>query len=562
MSASDADVFLAGAQHCLWDPRVAEALASRMEERFETKMMYSESIGKVWLPNNFPKLKHIDIQRLTRVRTGNAIIDGNTAHNIRVLTGESDVAPEAGVLTDPRVLPNDTYTRDDVISLAREFHVPRLADWLGERLNCDVAIELRESPNVLTLIHLAIQNGPTTCAFLRSVNQSLLIFAAVPEEQWSDHPSDPCDVKQAFPWFLAGGQCLAVCDYKTGKQCARMAVQNQTFCKWHEAVQVTMHVRSTKRSARDILPDEYNNRSLNLETYSQTKRFVSGMTFAANPSAKPNVGFYLPVLRYEGLYHRYDPSYCGKFYFYEPESHLHLYLGNSRCFGSKVHAFIELSMARWPNTPPRYEMVSRVEGYVLALHKMRSMGFNSFPKTELRYILDIILKSNHVKSSGIGSCDTLKLSKNPTAFWDEFILSRYWSVYLSQDDLPPFVEGLPVMFPTDNPRNIAVAIGEFDSLDQPICELARELHIDTIIFQREIGSHDCVTEILDTRVEYKQHLYDLGPMVQMTHVHRYPKIWFPRDDSLVYLGPNAPRAEISSHVTELFPNLFPPTPFH
>ncbi len=546
----------------LWDPRVADLLANKPQDLdFENRV--TRNLSHVWLPTNFPRLSTRAQRAVLAKGSANSddpLVNTMFQHNVRVIAGTPDDPPQAFMITDPRVEPNDAYTRDDVLELAQDFYIPKLFAWLGN-VTCDEAFSLKGSPNVLAFIQLAIANGPTPAckAFLEAVSQDLLIFAAVPEEMWSDHPSDPCDVKHAFPWFVTH-QCLAICDYRANRQCPRMAMKDSTFCAWHGRAQVTMHIRPMKRSASDIRPDQYSNRSLNLETYSGTKRFVSGMTFASQPHTRPKVGFYLPVLRYEGLYHAYDPRYCGKFYFYEPESHLHLYLGNSRCFGSKVHAFVALSMERWPKGPPRHEVWGDVK-----VHEMRSMGFNTFLTHDLEPLFDIIIRSPHVHEAQITECDTYTKGSNPdnTKFWDDFILSRYWSVYLSESDVPKTVEGLPVMFPTDNPGNWAVTIGEFDTLDQPICDLAQKLNIDTVIFQHEIGSHDCVSEILDTRADYKDHLYDLGKIVEMAPQgpRKYPKIWFPRDDHLVYVGPNAVRAEMTTHVTELFPSLFPPVYF-
>jgi len=52
--------------------------------------------------------------------------------------------------------------------------------------------------------------------------------------------------------------------------------------------------------------------------------------------------FYLPVHRIENLYYDKNPfiTFCGKFYFYEPDSTLFLNLGNTRFFGSKWHALL------------------------------------------------------------------------------------------------------------------------------------------------------------------------------------------------------------------------------
>ena len=42
-------------------------------------------------------------------------------------------------------------------------------------------------------------------------------------------------------------------------------------------------------------------------------------------------------------------------------------------------------------------------------------------------------------------------------------------------------------------------IGQLDIFDQPLCNLAQLLKVDTLILQHEVGSNGALTEILDAR---------------------------------------------------------------
>lgn len=88
----------------------------------------------------------------------------------------------------------------------------------------------------------------------------------------------------------------------------------------------------------------YHNKKVVMFRYKHTKRPVASMPFVT-PQGPP--GYYLPVVRYEGLYHdKPDPaeSYCGTFYYYEPESNFYIYLGNCLVAATKYHAMRTLEM--------------------------------------------------------------------------------------------------------------------------------------------------------------------------------------------------------------------------
>jgi hypothetical protein len=100
---------------------------------------------------------------------------------------------------------------------------------------------------------------------------------------------------------------------------------------------------------------------------------------------------------------------------------------------------------------------------------------------------------------------------------------------------------LPVFYPTDDadhlPKGLGIAI--FDTLDQPICAMAKLLGFDTIVLQHEIGHHDCVTEIMHTG-DYRAALFrvdaiqsTMPPQKNVVQSLKHAKIWFPQEQGIV-----------------------------
>jgi hypothetical protein len=75
-----------------------------------------------------------------------------------------------------------------------------------------------------------------------------------------------------------------------------------------------------------------------------TKRPITGLHQVLSSNPKSSGPFYLPVVRYPGLYYKKSSTkYCGTFYYVEPQSRVLLNLGaNVVIFGSKVEAGIRL----------------------------------------------------------------------------------------------------------------------------------------------------------------------------------------------------------------------------
>lgn len=93
------------------------------------------------------------------------------------------------------------------------------------------------------------------------------------------------------------------------------------------------------------------------------------------------------------------------------------------------------------------------------------------------------------------------------------------------------IVGTTSLYPTDpspywNEKNMPA--GFYDNLDQPLCQFAQFLGVDTLLFQHEMGEKRAVSEILDTRPRSEDYLYKaIGRTTPWWEVSpRYPTIWF------------------------------------
>ncbi len=121
-------------------------------------------------------------------------------------------------------------------------------------------------------------------------------------------------------------------------------------------------------------------------------------------------------------------------------------------------------------------------------------------------------------------------------FFDKWIQYHFYK--LNEQDIEEEEEYntcIPVFYPTDLLQGLqsGQGVGDFDFLDQDICRLAKNLGFNTIVFQHEIGSYDCVTEILHTG-DYQNNIYRIdGIKTKTTNKTKYPKIWFPGQNGIV-----------------------------
>jgi hypothetical protein len=241
-----------------------------------------------------------------------------------------------------------------------------------------------------------------------------------------------------------------------------------------------------------------------------TKRPITLMRELRTNTDKSYKGKFFPVIRYSGLYYSNNPTeqkFCGKFYYYEPESMIFLYLGNYRIFGSKVSAYLEL----------------------LKL----SNEANVSKKEIINNILDIP-GINYLKRAKKLPINT---SEYNNTFFEEYLKPYYYTLLRNEDDIEYFPKiETTSLYPIDsskywNKKNMSPGLHDF--LDQPLCNLARELNIDTIILQHEIGEFRAVSEILDMRENTYDYLVKMQAEREENIENRcwnpdikYTTIWF------------------------------------
>ncbi len=371
---------------------------------------------------------------------------------------------------------------------------------------------------------------------------------------WSDS-SDLVCVNQTFDSnFLPQWRCLAFLNAQK-LQCSRFALYHQSFCLQHQ-MQMTGKPMSSYNSKRyyestsefDVDPDEYEsnpNEDKKNTRYALTKRITNPMELLA-PYSKRQFsvqhlpkGFYLPVIRYEGIFFDVDDKkkYCGKFFFYEPESNIYLRLGNSCIFASKLHAYFILANL----TQPKPELSDDF----LTYHS--SQGFFKFNTSRLQ-CLDFG-RYNHGKlqellakkfwGTFLACLRSFKTSYEKFRFYDSWIQYHFCTVFKSLDEAKQhefFNTCIPLLYPTDLLVGMqsGKGVGDLDFLDQPICKMARYLKLDTVILQHEIGGHDCVTEILHTN-DYEANLFRVSGVLtkNLSHNSKYAKLWFPNDNGIM-----------------------------
>lgn len=201
--------------------------------------------------------------------------------------------------------------------------------------------------------------------------------------------------------------------------------------------------------------------------YFQSRRPKTDMSMFKTAQAKilkevpVERGSYFPVTRYAAevsgsLFYRKDTkkSYCGTFYYLEPESHCFIYFKNPLVVRNKLEAF----------------------------HQVYEGNLDSF---------DVRFK------------DQLKTAKELLPPWE------YSDLYLYPKDTGAKVSSI-VQQDRDFYGAFALRLYALeDFLDQPICEYGRKKGHDGIILTHMVGSRQIVGEVLDTRPreESLQNLY-------------------------------------------------------
>lgn len=357
-------------------------------------------------------------------------------------------------------------------------------------------------------------------------------------------------------------RCLALCK-STHRQCNRRHQEDDDYCLQHMASAADQTFVKTF--------DLYDVDQIGIEVYSAdpvqhpsitrypaTFRPINPMLRRIASSNQCQQGtLLLPVYRATGLYYskgmQQDERFCGKFYFYEPQSPVMLDLGQStRIFGSKVSActvmYGELSQQHG---------VSRIRKELLPATTFRE---NANVDVELRFDPDktLVEDAHSIKHyENLFGVDHVPLNliilalafapldrymfvpdedngDRVTAAKNATVIQTYFGHVLENETDTKTGEAdeaqLSALYPTINPTGLEAVIGQLDELDQIVCALAHALEIDTIILQHEVGKIDAVTEIIDIRTNSMQkHLYSIPRIASSKHhpaaAKRYPKIW-------------------------------------
>jgi len=249
-----------------------------------------------------------------------------------------------------------------------------------------------------------------------------------------------------------------------------------------------------------------------------------------------NNNLFLPVIRYQGIYHpeTKKKNFCGTFFYVEPESTVLLNLGKCSVFATKIHAYIAL-LAQISNLS-REEVLN--EHFKLDPESKFAMTRDIWIKTfeVLKEYINNIVNENKIKESMIAfyipllhkESDVKEIPLIETTALYPTDPAKYWKNEGSKNKKPnsPYDE-IDENY-RDDEKEIILYIGIHDDYDQKICKMARELKIDTIVFQHEIGETRAVTEILDTRDNTYDHLVRVNVITKPWYKisKKYPTIWF------------------------------------
>lgn len=180
----------------------------------------------------------------------------------------------------------------------------------------------------------------------------------------------------------------------------------------------------------------------------------------------------IPVTRYgtgmsRGLYHDSDvPSeFYGTFYYHEPESRTFLAFHRSITCHNKLDAFYKLT-----TEVPTYEAPPMINALIEYYKTQFGLIHTASPQQREEMVW-----------------------KTPLEFWRENPELKYGDLEFSEEE----VSKLP-----QTKRYVGMALDLYaleDDFDQIILELGRRASYDIIILEQMVGSHQLVTEILDTR---------------------------------------------------------------
>jgi len=232
---------------------------------------------------------------------------------------------------------------------------------------------------------------------------------------------------------------------------------------------------------------------------------------------------YFPVVRYESYdYHspdnyfknKNDIQYCGKFFYFEPQSSIYLDMGNTKFFASKHSCaewlrdidlkqhleipymlpgykphngefFDEDEEDKYSVMPPYTEIMDEFEPKKSKPWWLRISDF----KKEDTYDRILPYYYNYIQpfyNDLTHKPKDIKLH-NIYGFDDNNVLKpTQWTIFY------------PSIMDT-NQLDIPYVPGNNDRVDQYICFAGKSLGFDTFLFQHEVGEYRAVTEIMDLR---------------------------------------------------------------
>jgi len=390
--------------------------------------------------------------------------------------------------------------------------------------------------------------------------------------------------------------CIAICN-SSRSRCKRLASKDKWYCTQHYNRQQTIkrarivenkYVELSPLPVKDVTKKTYNERG-GIYFHQNTERVGNPMKnlLKAPLGSKVPDGLYMPVYRIEYLYHaKNEEKYCGKFYFYEPDSKVQLSLGTKvGFFAGKIHAYMKLLKeysTRQKNNTIKFEEYKIINPKALTRDHLPIWEINDVPKEET------IAMTSNLKGLYSPLVTSLITSFEPSVqdLKDNDIQEYFFKILLSRKNMQlwtyecetcsykskntkefrkhtktnrhvgrNFISNtswLHPLFPSFNPEEHFVYIGQLDGLDQLICRLANFLGYHTIIFQHEVGGKDAVTEILDVRdnAEFYSNVHYI-PDVLKNKTRKYdnhiighfPKVFFPKDSFITRVKNN-----IASHV--------------
>jgi hypothetical protein len=518
-----------GIRTCLFNEREIIDFLTKMEYNPVLDKLLTKMLDLVCLPSNAVTL----VNRWFDAR-------GKTwpiyrTWNQRFIT---EIKHESGTFQDPDTmaayLRSNQRDREIEILEAHKFYtIPYFDAWLAGvevATLCDLVLSFENQANMYRFCKFIARSElackPSFLLALHPVIVELLFCELV-------NPGRACEQDLDWANMLPQWRCAAICGIT---QCQRFADAPESTCHWHRDA-INKYMIPT-RALVELDADQYSNigyrnsHRTNM-LYPRTKRVATSMRSLMDQHTILD-GYYLPVVRYENLYFNHaDPeskNFCGKYFFYEPDSDKFLRLGKCAFFATKVHAWLYLSQMFEIESP--FADAASTLAEVLDFNKMR------FSKDLVAYILtrDVIV-------ANIRFClEEWLQSPDPTTPINTFLLYRFCTTFLSVSELDNDMHdtSMPLFYPTVKGCSTQRSgVGDFDLLDQPICRMAQSLGLETIILQHEIGGHDCVTEILHTTPNFRANLIVLDKVMDKTDTpfkSEFPKIWFPLENGIVRIN--------------------------